>query len=299
MKIHFARLVVDSNTILGEGPIWDWKRQLLFWVDIEGKQLLQFNPVSRKKNAWHLSEMIGSAVPTTTGRILMALESGLSLFDLKESKSSFLGILENNGPNMRYNDGKVSPNGDFWIGSMHKEFVPKTGNLYSITQHYEKSVQIQNTTISNGMAWSADQKTFYFIDSPSFEVKSYDYNSKTGAISNPRTAFKIPESYGAPDGMSIDAEDTLWVAHWGGGCVRRWNPTTGEVLQKVEVPAPHVTSCCFGGKNLDTLYITSAKSGMSEEQIKKYPLSGGLFTFNPQVSGTPITYFKEKCHIQE
>lgn len=299
MKTHLVKLVVNAKCILGEGPVWDWQRELLFWVDIETKCLFQYCPTTKKKNTWHFNEMIGSAVPTTRGNMLIALASGLSILSLSQNNSTAVGVLENTNANLRYNDGKVGPNGDFWIGSMHRKFKPNTGNLFKVTARYKASIQIPKTTISNGMAWSSDYKTFYFIDSPSFEVKSYNYDSKTSTVSNPRTAFKIPELYGAPDGMCIDKEDMLWIAHWGGSCVRRWNPTTGEVLQKIEVPAPHVTSCCFGGKNLDALYITTATSGMSLEQRKKYPLSGGLFVFNTKVSGTPITYFNELCHTQE
>ena len=103
----------------------------------------------------------------------------------------------------------------------------------------------------------------------------------------------MPEAYGSPDGMCIDSEGKLWIAHWGGHCVRLWNPKTADVLQKVEVDASHVTSCCFGGKNLDTLYITTARSGLSKNQLKEFPKSGGLYVFEPEVKGTPITYFKD------
>ena len=203
------------------------------------------------------------------------------------------GILKNEDSKMRYNDGKVGPNGDFYIGSMHKEFDPESGNLYKVTSKGQVSVAIPNTTISNGMAWTADKKTFYFSDTENYRIDRYDFDIDSGNLKNRKTAFNIPKELGGADGMCIDSEDMLWIAHWGGACIRQWNPRTGEIIQKIEVAAPHVTSCCFGGKNLDTLYITTARSGLSEEQLEKYPQSGGLFTFKPGVTGALITYFKE------
>ena len=235
--------------------------------------------------------MLGAAVPMENGKLLLALESGLATFDLNTEKLIKHPVLENSDPKMRFNDGKVGPNGNFYIGTMHKAFESHTGNLYCISKDLETSIAIKQTTISNGMAWSGDRKKFYYIDSPTFQVQAFDYDLKMGTISNGKTAFAIPKEYGSPDGMSIDAEDMMWVAHWGGHCVRRWNPNTGEVLEKIEVAAPHVTSCCFGGNDLKTLYITSARSGMTEQQLQEYPLSGGLFVYNTQVKGTPINYF--------
>lgn len=292
-KIHKAELLLDTKSILGEGPVWDWKRQQLFWVDIEGKKLHHFDPSGQKYTGRNFNGMIGAAVPAKSGNLILALESGLATFDPETEKLTEHQVLENHDSKIRYNDGKVCPNGNFWIGSMHKEFIPKTGNLYRVDNRFNAQITIPKTTISNGMAWSSDSKTFYFIDSPTYEVCSYDFEAENNSISNKKSIFKIADNYGSPDGMCIDSEGMLWIAHWGGNCVRRWNPETGEVLEKVEVDAPHVTSCCFGGKDLDTLYITTARSGMTENQLKEFPSSGGLFFCRPHVKGTPINYFKD------
>jgi sugar lactone lactonase YvrE len=238
--------------------------------------------------------MLGAAVITEAGKLLLALESGLALYDFEGDKLSDLNVLENTDSEMRFNDGKVSPDGSFFIGTMHKKFVAETGNLYRVTANFQTSVLLAKTTISNGMAWSPDQTKFYYIDSPTFEVLAFDYDRESGTLSNQKSAFKVPKDYGSPDGMCIDVEGMLWVAHWGGNCIRRWNPKSGTLLEKIEVPAPHVTSCCFGGKNLDILYITTASSGMSKEQIEKFPLSGGIFECRMAVKGLPIHYFKDK-----
>ena len=276
---------------MGEGPVWDWRGQLLYWVDIEGCALHEFNPTTAKNRHWHFDGMLGAAVPMESGELCLALETGLATFNLKTEIVTPRAVLENDHPKMRINDGKVGPNGNFWVGTMHKDFLPGAGNLYRVSKDLNASAAIANTTISNGMAWTSDQKKFYYIDSPTFEVKVFDYDTNAGTLSNGKCLIKIPEEYGSPDGMSIDSEDMLWIAHWGGHCIRRWNPGTGEVLEIIEVPAPHVTSCCFGGKDLKTMYITTARSGMSTRQLQEYPLSGGLFMYTGRVQGTPINYF--------
>ncbi|WP_339710790.1 SMP-30/gluconolactonase/LRE family protein [uncultured Kriegella sp.] len=289
-----AKLVYDAKATLGEGPVWDPFKQLLFWVDIEGKKLHQYNPINGENRQWSFEGMLGAAVPAENGNLILALEPGLASFNTETGTLLQHNALENHDTDMRYNDGKVGPNGNFWIGSMHKKFVPKSGNLYRVDAQYTVTTHVSQTTISNGMAWSADNKTFYYIDSDDRKVYGFDFDISTSSISNKRILLSIPEQYGSPDGMSIDAEGMLWIAHWGGNCVRRWNPDTGEVLETVEVDAPHVTSCCFGGKNLDHLYITSARSDLSEKQLQTFPKSGGLFVYRPKVKGTPITLFKNK-----
>lgn len=262
---------------------------MLFWVDIEGYKLLQFNPSTDETKNWVFSEMIGAAVPKKNGGLLLAMEKGLATFNLESEQLTKLGVLENDNSSIRFNDGKVGPDGNFWIGTMEKNCAPEMGDFFRVTSDLKSSLQIPNTSVSNGLAWSSDKRTFYYIDSPTFEIRAFDFAN--GTISNLEKVIEIPQEYGSPDGMSIDEEDMLWVAHWGGNCVRRWNPKTAEVLTKIEVDAPHVTSCCFGGKDLKTLYITTARSGLSDDMLEEYPLSGGLFVYESNVKGTPIHYF--------
>ncbi len=286
-----AELLIDTKYILGEGPVWDYKKQLLFWVDIEGYKLHQYDPSTEENNYWSFGEMIGAAVPKENGELLLAMEKGLASFNLGTETLTKHGVLPNSNPSIRFNDGKVGPDGAFWVGTMDKGCAPKAGNFFRVAHDLASSLQIANTSVSNGLAWTSDKGTFYYIDSPTFEVRAFDFDLDDGSISNGRRAFHVPEEYGSPDGMSIDEEDMLWVAHWGGNCVRRWNPKTGKVLEKIEVPAPHVTSCCFGGKDLKTLYITTARSGLGESQLEEYPFSGGLFVHQTKIKGTPINYF--------
>lgn len=289
-----AQLVHDSKAILGEGPVWDHKRQLLFWVDIERCKLHCHHPASNTNQEWNFSKMIGAVSIMEDGDLLLALESGLASYSLENNRLEYLGVLENTDPKIRFNDGKCDPAGNFWIGTMHKDFVPGAGNLYSINHKLKVKKQLEETTISNGMAWSLNGKQLYYIDTPSYEVVGFDFDSDKQQISNKKSLICIPKSYGAPDGMTIDNEGMLWVAHWGGGCVRRWNPNQGNVLQEVLVDAPHVTSCCFGGEDLSMLYITTARSGLTNRELASSQLSGGLFCVKTDVAGMPTGFFKHK-----
>lgn len=289
---RIANLLFDTKAVLGEGPVWDYKKQSLFWVDIEGYKLHLYIPAKEKTQSWTFDEMIGAAVPIHKDGLLLAMEKGLAAFDSDAERLTKLEILENSNDRIRFNDGKVGPDGSFWVGTMDKNCAPKAGKFYRISENFDATIQIPNTSISNGMAWSSNKSTFYYIDSPSFQIKAFDFDMVNGAISDAKTAVEVPTDYGSPDGMCIDEEDMLWVAHWGGSCVRRWNPLTGQVIGQIDVPAPHVTSCCFGEEDLKTLYITTARSGLSQEQLKEFPQSGGLFSIELDIKGTPIDYFK-------
>ncbi|MDO1502653.1 SMP-30/gluconolactonase/LRE family protein [Winogradskyella maritima] len=162
-KINEAQLLLDSQCTLGEGPIWDAKTQTLYWVDIEGKQLHNYNPEKEGHRFWELPSMAGAAVFKEDGNLLLALEEGLTTFDVLSGNITSHEVLKNTNQKMRYNDGKVGPNGHFYIGSMHKEFDPGSGNLYRVSSNWETDIQVPNTTISNGMAWTKDQKTFYLV----------------------------------------------------------------------------------------------------------------------------------------
>lgn len=292
-KKNGATLLIDTKSTLGEGPVWDWKKQVLFWVDIEGCILHRYNPIRKEHHTWSFEHMVGAVVPTDKDTLLLALENGLARFKPTSETITPLAVLQNNRPEMRYNDGKVGPNGNFWIGSMHKQLAPNSGSLYRVDSHLKVTQMLSGTTISNGMAWTANHKLFYYIDTATQQVAQFSFDKSTSGITNKKVAFTIPESFGAPDGMTIDKEGMLWIAHWGGHAIRRWNPTTGEMIEKVGLPVPNVTSCCFGGENLDTLYIATARSGLNKAQLNEFPLSGGLFAFQTKVKGTPIYYFKE------
>ena len=167
------------------------------------------------------------------------------------------------------------------------------GTLYTVVPDGTVETKLEKVTISNGIVWSANKKYMYYNDTPTGKVARYRYDEKTGEILFDGVAVTLPPGSGAPDGMTIDSNDNLWVAQWGGFGVYCYNPYTGELLGKVEVPAPNVASCAFGGKDMDTLYITTARAGLSEQQLEEYPLSGSLFVCKPGASGPEPYKFKQ------
>ena len=165
-----------------------------------------------------------------------------------------------------------------------------TGNFYSFDGKSTRTL-FSDVTISNGMAWSSDYKTFYYIDTPTCEVRAYDYDVKTGEIANRRRAFEVPKTLGWADGMTSDVDGNLWIAMWGGAQVTRWDPNTGQLLEQIPVPALQSSCPVFGGKDRNELYVTSARVGMSEADLNKYPLSGGLFKAVTKYEGMPTFEF--------
>jgi len=288
-----AELYIQAENDLGEGPLWDFKNNNLLWVDIE-KKLLCISDI-RKKDLLEVefnSRLSAVALTTTANLYLLASETGIHLYDLKNRESKEIANPEKDIENNRFNDGKCDLAGRFWIGSMDMDVKSGAGSLYCLEGFNAPQRKLEHLTISNGMDWSLDKKQMYFIDTSDYEVTCFDYNVETGSICNPRRVITVPKKYGAPDGMCIDAEGMLWIAHWAGGNVSRWNPKDGKLLETVRVPAPHVTSCCFGGENLDILFITTARKGLNPQQLKDYPQSGGIFLVKPGVKGVKTNLFQ-------
>jgi len=196
---------------------------------------------------------------------------------------------ETDKPDNRFNDGKCDPAGRFWAGTMHIRGQPNHGSLYRLDTDMTVHKMVEDVSISNGIVWTADHKTMYYIDTPTRTVYAYDYDNDTGAIDNRRIAIQVPEGIGFPDGMAIDAEGMLWIAHYEGKAVRRWDPASGKILHTIDLPVSRVTACAFVGNNLDTLYITTAINGLSAERHAKEPHAGSLFVAQPGVTGT-LTY---------
>ena len=288
-----AVLVLDEKTILGEGSIWHPKENKLYWIDIEGKILHIYDPVLKVDKQIKVGSRVGTVVPVQSGGALLALQNGIQKIDTKTGKLTFLTnpLIDSN---IRFNDGKCDPSGRFWVGTMALDSRKKGGVLYRFDKDKTVHLMLDSVSISNGIVWTADKKTMYYNDTPTGTIQAFDYDDTNGNITNRRVAVKIPNGIGAPDGMTIDVEGNLWVALWGGGIVGKFNPLTGELLQKIKVPAPNVSSCAFGGKNLDILFITTARQWMNEEQLKNFPLSGGLFSVKPGVHGVRAEFYKGK-----
>lgn len=287
-----AHLVLDQKATLGEGALWDHHNKVLYWVDIEKGRLYLYDPSKDKNREFDLGQRVGTVVPVNTGGVLVALQDGIYHFNPGTGEKQKMVHPENDIPGNRYNDGKCDPAGRFWVGSMGLKAQKHAAALYRIDPGFSWKKMIDKVTISNGIVWSIDQTQMYFIDTPTGKVMAYDYDNQTGNISNPRVAIEVPAQLGHPDGSTLDAEGKLWIAMFRGYAVTRWDPETGKLMERIEIPAPNVTSCAFGDTNLKTLYITTARAGMSEEQLQVYPHSGGLFKVKPGVKGIKANYFK-------
>ncbi len=272
-------IAVKHACFLGEGPVWDSKTGCLYWVDILAGHIHRFKPATDEFKTTKLNQMVGAVALCANGDMLAALQNGLSIIDQDTGQLVCVNHPEKHLPQNRFNDGKCDPAGRFWIGTMAIDESPGAGSLYMLGADGVLSLKIKGTTISNGMAWSADYQTFYYIDTPTLQVVAYDFNIIDGSISNKRTVITIDEKDGYPDGMTIDSEGMLWIAHWGGWQVTRRNPATGETLFKLPMPVANVTSCTFCGDNLTDLYITTAQKGLSTDELAQQPGAGYLYVW--------------------
>lgn len=285
-------MVLDAKAELGEGPSWDGKNGVLYWVDIPRGLVHIFEPAKSSDKSIRAGEYVSCVVPRKSGGVAVTLQHGFYTIDLKSGRTTKLAEVENDVAGNRFNDGKCDPAGRYWAGTMDVKEERASGSLYRLEKKEVQKI-LSSITISNGLGWSPDNRTMYHIDTPTRKVSALDYDVLTGDVKNRRTVidFAGHEQPGSPDGMAVDAEGMIWVAHWGGYRVTRWNPATGRVLDFVSLPASQVTSCCFGGVNLDDLYITTARTGLDDQVLSQQLHAGGLFRVRPGLKGQPTCDF--------
>jgi sugar lactone lactonase YvrE len=294
-----AKEVGKPKCQLGEGAFWDSGLGILYFVDIEKGDVLWYTPESKTIEKIACGMRVGTLVPSKPekgGRarsLVVGLQDGIYKLDPITREKVKIVRPDVLSDAQRLNDGKCDPSGRLWVGSMNLDQKPKQAHLFRIDKDGSAKVMLDSISISNGIVWSADGKKMFYIDTPTRKVMAYDFEFQSGAISNPRVLVQVPDSLGWPDGMAIDENDNLWIGMWGGFCVTSWSGKDGRFLGKVTVPAPNVTSCAFGGKNFDVLYITTARQGLSEEKLAAYPGSGDLFEAKVGVKGTQMPYWLE------
>jgi len=285
---------IDKKFLLGESPWWDADNNSLVFIDIEGKAFYTINHLTRKveehKTKWHP----GTIVPTNKGNFLIAEGNTMYIANAEGLELCQLSTLNYSTDSLRFNDGKCAPNGTFWVGTVDCKYYSKpTARLYSFVDKNICTV-LENITISNGICWSPDGQTMYYIDSPTRTVKAFDYDLETSRVSNERIAIRTPEKWGTPDGCCSDSKGNIWVAQWGGSCVALWNPTTGSLIKKLDVPAKNVTAVALGGENLDQLFITTASIAMEPGEENNYPNAGCIFTATVKTPGIAQTKWTEQ-----
>jgi sugar lactone lactonase YvrE len=271
---------------LGEGCLWDHRLQRLYWIDINERKLAWLD-ADGTTTIRDLPGTPGTVVLTTDPSVVaLALDSGIHTYQTGSGQIHRIAAYPESAAT-RFNDGKCDSAGRFWVGTMSREGTHGAGTLYCLTPGRSLETRVPGVTVSNGLCWSRDDQTFSYIDSATREVHAFDFNPVSGSISGRRVAVSIPPDRGYPDGMTIDSQDRLWVAHWLGGCVACYDPITGATLAKIDLPTPRVTSCCFGGEDLRTLYITTAigspDGGWTD--LDEYPQTGGIFAVQVEVNG--------------
>ncbi len=275
---------------LGEGPLWVAAENALYWVDILSQQVHRLSLASGAQHTWTFAQQVTSLATRQSGGFVGTTPDGFVVINFDTTTIEPLVLPEEHLTGNRFNDGKVDGNGRFWAGSMHLAEKEATGSLYRLDPDLSLHTVDEGYLITNGPAFSVDGKTMYHNDSIKGIVYAFDLHND-GAVGGKRPFTQLTfAKEGAPDGMTVDSENCLWLAHYGGARLTRYAPS-GEILEVVPLPVPNVTSCTFGGPNLDTLYITTASQNMTQAELEKYPLSGSLFAYQPGVTGLPTPFF--------
>jgi len=282
--------VANARSLLGEGPCWDSRDQVLYWVDILKPALHRFNPATGEDEARAMDSMVSLVAPRSRGGLVVAAQNGIVQLDFETGRRIPFAHPEEARPANRYNDGRCDRRGRLWVGSLDMGTAPNRGSLFRVDPDGNWQRMDSGFTISNGIGFSPDDTSMYFVDSGRRTVYVYDFDVERGEIAHRRPFIELADGQGSPDGLTVDAEGFVWLAIWDGWTVIRYDPD-GRVAMRVPLPVPRPTSCCFGGPDLRTLYITSASVRLPEQALADAPLSGALFACVPGVSGLPETPF--------
>jgi sugar lactone lactonase YvrE len=287
-----AECVVDARDVVGESPVWSARESALYWVDILSAKLQRWEPSTGRHSTWQLPTVVGSIGLRAKGGLVLALRSGFHLFDPNTGALTFLCHPEPDIPTNRLNDGKVSPDGRFWAGTMDDRPVKeRVAGLYRLDPDHRCHRMAGDVIVSNGLAWSPDGRILYHSDSRGGAIFQYDYDPATGGIGERRLFVAMQPEWGRPDGGAVDAEGCYWSCGVSAGRLNRFSPS-GELVAYVKLPVTHPTMPCFGGPGLTTLYITSLRDGLSEDALQATPQAGGVFKLEPGVPGVSVALYR-------
>ncbi|HSV86759.1 MAG TPA: SMP-30/gluconolactonase/LRE family protein [Levilinea sp.] len=271
--MHEVELVLIVKDELGEGPLWHPGEQALYWTDIEGRRYHRLDPASGAHEVIPVGERVGALGFRQSGGLVLATDHGFALFDPVARALTHLDDPEAGKPQTRFNDGAVDRAGRFWAGTLGD---PENNHLYRLDPNGAIHRMDSGIDISNGIGWSLDDRTMYYIDSTRFVIYAYDFDLPSGAIANRRVFVDRSAKTGVPDGLIVDAEDFIWTAIWGGYCLERYDPA-GKLERSISLPVEFPTSMAFGGPTLEDLYITSAQEAIPLPDRPNFPLAGNLF----------------------
>jgi sugar lactone lactonase YvrE len=283
------RSVLGLRAGLGESPVWDEREGALYWIDGRKPCINLFDPATGRNHAVTPPEPVHAIALTRNHHLLCAFEASLGFINCETGALRRLATLIE-GVDDNLNDGACDRAGRFWVGSKARDWVKRVGVLFRYDPDGSVHPMDEGFQLSNGLGWSPDNRTMYFIDSAPREIYAYDFDLASGGIKNRRTLIRIAGEHGLPDGMTVDGEGFLWVAQWSGGRVVRYDPD-GAISRVIEMPVRRPTSVTFGGRDLRTLFITSGTMRMSEAELDAEPLAGNLFALATDVRGLPEPRF--------
>jgi xylono-1,5-lactonase len=288
-----VRCLWRAGATLGEGTCWSSREQALYWVDILDHMLYRCDAHGGSRAGWRFDDTISAVAERSAGPgLAVALRRGLALFDPATGAMRRLHEPEPERADNRFNDGKCDARGRFWAGTMDYDCEAPTGAWYRFdAQGQGTRAADVNWAVTNGPTWSLDGRTLFTNDTVRGEIVAWDFDPDTAAIANPRVWLRFGVHDGYPDGMTTDAQGRLWIAHWGAACVTCHHPDTAAELLRVQLPTSHITNVTFGGAGLRTLFVSSARFGLSTAQLAVEPLAGALFAVDTDARGLPANTF--------
>jgi sugar lactone lactonase YvrE/DNA-binding IclR family transcriptional regulator len=284
-----VQCVLPWGAQLGEAPVWVAREKRLYWVDILHPAIHRFDPATGKNESRDVSKLVSAIVPAMGG-LVVASQDGIERFDFGAGSFSAFAEPEPGMPENRLNDAKTDPGGRLWVGSMRLDVSRAGGSLYRLSGDGAVARMETGITVANGLGWSPDKRTFYFVDTIPGSIYAYDFDVATGSIAARRLFAAVPDAEGRPDGLAVDADGGVWCAIWDGWRVNRYRPD-GSFDRAIDLPVPRPTSVAFGGDDLATLFITSARTRLPASTLSEAPLSGGIFACLPGERGLPTTDF--------
>jgi sugar lactone lactonase YvrE len=286
------RLVNDHRCILAEGPTWDAEHNCLYWVDIQGKAVHAVNPDGSGFRTWPLPDRVGSMGICRSGKLVVALTKTVHVLDTETGALEKVADVEADVPHTRLNDGKVGPDGAFWVGTMDErpERQP-IGNLYRVSGDGTVEKKVEGVYVSNGLAWSGDGRTMFYSDSRGPWIDRFDFDKATGALSNRTRIATLDEATGRPDGGAGDMENCYWSAGISAQRLNRFD-RSGKLLSSIDLPVAAPTMPCFGGPDMKTVFVTSLTTGVPPERMEAMPWTGKLIALEVDVVGAPVAKFE-------
>jgi sugar lactone lactonase YvrE len=285
-----ATCAVDCKNVLGEGAVWCPREHVLWWIDISNPSLWRFDPRADRVDHWPLPKPPGSFALRKTGGFLFAFRNGLATLDAPGGELQWREVPGLALGDERFNDGKADRAGRFWSGTLDRRLAAPIGQLYRVEPGFRVTAVDRGFTISNGIGWSPDDRTMYFTDTPSRRIYRYDFDPAAGTVANRRVLVEVEPGHGGPDGMTVDAEGFVWSAQFDRWCVNRYAPD-GRLDRSIRLPVQRPTTCMFGGPDLATLYVTSARMDLADAALAGQPQAGGVFALEPGVRGLPEPRF--------